>query len=58
VNKEGNPLMDQNDKPQLKMPNPRAELSCTCLMAWHTLPIIDDSVIDVLPAHKIQNFRT
>ena len=26
MDKKGNPLMDQNGKPQLKMPNPRVEL--------------------------------
>ena len=37
MNKEGNPLMDQNDKPQLKMPNPSVELPYTYLMAQYVM---------------------
>jgi len=37
VDKEGNPLMDQNGKAQLKIPNPRVELPYIYLMAWYVM---------------------
>ena len=37
MDKEGNPLMDQNGKPQFKTPNLRVELLYTYLMAWHVM---------------------
>jgi len=37
VDEEGNTLVDQNDTPQLKMPNPRVELSYTYLVTWYVM---------------------
>ena len=37
VDKEGNPLMDQNDKLQFKIPNPGVDLLYTYLMAWYVM---------------------
>ena len=37
MDEEGNLLMDQNGKPQLKIPNPRVELPYTYLMAYYIM---------------------
>ena len=37
VDDEGNVLIDQNDDPKLKVPNPRVELSYTYLVAWYVM---------------------
>ena len=47
---EGNPLMDQNGKPQLKIPNPRVELPYMYLMAWYAMHC--PSMITTVPASE------
>jgi len=37
VDEEGNSLMDQNGKAQLKIPNPRVQLPYAYLMAWYDM---------------------
>jgi len=37
MDNEGNVLTDQNDNPELKVPNPRVKLPYTYLVAWYVM---------------------
>jgi len=37
VDSQGRPVVDSEERPEVRTPNPRVELSYTCLMAWYVM---------------------